>query len=137
VNTEIGRFFGSKGEDLSLGQWKMLSVARALYRRSSVLLFDEPTSYLDPKKEELLTDLLLKSDGNRICLINCHNSSIAARTDKVIVLDKGEIVEVGDPGTLLRQTGPFQHIYEMQGRGYAGTLAEDSMNVEEGATLVG
>lgn len=115
VYTRVGRPFG--GIDLSGGEKQRLSLARTLYRTSTLVFFDEPTSSLDPLAEDrLYQDILQLSNGKTTFFIT-HRLSSVRMADRIIVLDHGEIVEEGSFRTLMQQNGQFAKMYNLQKQG--------------------
>jgi len=87
--TEIGE----RGTRLSAGQRQRISIARAFLKNPPILIFDEPTSALDVDTEKLIKDSLKKLTGNRTTFIIAHRLSVIDIANKILVLDKGKIVE--------------------------------------------
>ena len=88
-DTEIGE----RGTRLSAGQRQRISIARAFLKNPPILIFDEPTSALDVDTEKLIKDSLKKLTGNRTTFIIAHRLSVIDIANKILVLDKGKIVE--------------------------------------------
>ena len=107
----IGSYVGENGITLSGGERQRISVARALYRDSPVLIFDEATSALDSSSERLLMDIILeqKELGKTIILIS-HRMSSVMHSDKVILMDQGTITEQGDHISLMAEGGGYSKI---------------------------
>nr|UXE46219.1 lipid A export ATP-binding/permease protein MsbA [uncultured bacterium] len=108
-DTRVGRQFG--GFELSVGQWQRLALARAFAREVSVVILDEPTSNLDSKAED---DLLIRcralAHGRTTVLIS-HRLSTLRGSDRIIVMDRGRIVEVGSHDELIRRAGQYTRLY--------------------------
>ncbi len=96
---------GSDGVQLSGGQQQRLAIARALVRNPEILILDEPTSALDSVTEGLIQDLLEKYLVGRTTVAIAHRLSTIAKADKVVVIEKGQIVEQGKYQELLEQRG--------------------------------
>jgi len=105
---------GEIGTRLSGGQRSRIALARALVRDASVLLLDEPTSWLDAKSEAVVIDALRRVARNRTVVMVSHRLKLAAIADRVIVLDSGQIVEQGEPTILLAAGGEFARLWEQQ-----------------------
>ncbi len=99
------RFSG--GVDLSGGQWQRIALARAFYREASILLLDEPTSYMDPWAEARWLDSFFALAEHRTTVVVTHRLSTAMRADKIYVMDAGRIVESGTHGELLLLDGLY------------------------------
>jgi ATP-binding cassette, subfamily B, bacterial MsbA len=96
---------GSDGVQLSGGQQQRIAIARALVRNPEILILDEPTSALDSVTEGLIQDLLEKYLVGRTTVAIAHRLSTIAKADKVVVIEKGQIVEQGKYQELLEQRG--------------------------------
>lgn len=105
---------GDRGVMLSGGQRQRLSIARALLQNPEILILDEATSALDTVSERLVQEALEKLSQNRTTLVIAHRLSTVQKADKIVVLEKGEIVEIGNHQTLLEQGGHYAHLYSMQ-----------------------
>ena len=108
--TEIGE----GGVRLSGGQRRRVALARAILRDASVLLLDEPTSGLDAASEQAVLDALDRAAEGRTVLSVSHRLSLAARADRVVVLDGGRVVEQGPPGELLAAGGAYARLWSLQ-----------------------
>ena len=112
--TMLGRSFGTF--DLSGGQWQMLAVARAFARRSSLLILDEPSASLDARAEyELFVRARKLAQGKTTILIS-HRFSTVAMADRILVMDRGRIVENGSHRELLSRDGHYAKLYELHQR---------------------
>jgi len=109
----IGNFF-EKGEELSIGQWQKLAIARAFYRNSNILLMDEPSSALDAETETQLIDSLKRLAKNKTVLIISHRFSTVQWADMIYVMDKGGIIESGNHIELMNQKGKYFDMYSLQ-----------------------
>ncbi len=103
-----------RGSTLSLGQRQLISFVRALLYNPSVLILDEATSSIDTESEQLIqqaTDTLIKG---RTSIIIAHRLSTIRKANRIIVLDKGEVKEIGTHDDLLAQGGFYARLHEMQ-----------------------
>jgi ATP-binding cassette subfamily B protein len=105
---------GEGGVRLSGGQRRRVALARAILRDASVLLLDEPTSGLDAASEQAVLDALDRAAEGRTVLAVSHRLSLAARADRVVVLDGGWVVEQGPPGELLAAGGAYARLWALQ-----------------------
>jgi ATP-binding cassette, subfamily B, bacterial len=105
---------GEGGVRLSGGQRRRVALARAILRDASVLLLDEPTSGLDAASERAVLDALDRAAEGRTLLAVSHRLSLAARADRVVVLDGGRVVEQGPPGELLAAGGAYARLWALQ-----------------------
>jgi ATP-binding cassette subfamily B protein len=131
INTLLGRQFHVHGAELSGGQWQRVAVARALYKRSSLLVLDEPTSAMDAQQEALLYDSISDWKSDRTLILISHRLSSVRQCDTIVVLDQGRIVQVGGHEALMREEGAYRELFETQARGYE--LAEDRAGTSSGA----
>jgi len=108
---------GESGTSLSGGQRQRIALARAFLRNAPILLLDEATSALDNESERYIQQSLEKLQKGRTTLVIAHRLSTIKNADKIIVLDKGNIVEEGTHTTLSRKTnGVYKHLKEISSR---------------------
>ncbi|MHA1992876.1 MAG: ABC transporter ATP-binding protein [Candidatus Hodarchaeales archaeon] len=107
---------GERGGWLSLGQRQLVSFARALITNPKIILLDEATSSIDPQAELRIQRALSKMLENRTSIIIAHRLSTVRAADRIIVLDKGKIIEEGTFDQLLAQKGEFYTLYKLQFR---------------------
>ena len=107
---------GERGGWLSLGQRQLISFARALLTNPKIILLDEATSSIDPQAELRIQRALSKMLENRTSIIIAHRLSTVRAADRIIVLDKGKIIEEGTFDELLAQKGEFYNLYKLQFR---------------------
>ncbi|MFX1279242.1 MAG: ABC transporter ATP-binding protein [Promethearchaeota archaeon] len=105
---------GERGGWLSLGQRQLISFARALITNPKIILLDEATSSIDPQAELRIQRALSKMLENRTSIIIAHRLSTVRAADRIIVLDKGKIIEEGTFDELLAQKGEFYNLYKLQ-----------------------
>ncbi|MFT5236932.1 MAG: subfamily B ATP-binding cassette protein MsbA [Flavobacteriaceae bacterium] len=105
---------GDSGNKLSGGQKQRLSIARAVLKNPPIMILDEATSALDTESERLVQDALENMMKNRTSIVIAHRLSTIQKADKIVVLSKGEIVEIGKHRELLDQKGVYFNLVEMQ-----------------------
>jgi ATP-binding cassette, subfamily B, bacterial len=105
---------GEGGVRLSGGQRRRVALARAILRDASVLLLDEPTSGLDAASEQAVLDALDRAAEGRTVVSVSHRLGLAARADRVVVLDGGRVAEQGPPGELLAAGGAYARLWALQ-----------------------
>lgn len=103
-----------RGATLSLGQRQLLSFIRALLYNPSILILDEATSSIDTESELLIEKAIDKLVADRTSIVIAHRLSTIQRADKIIVLDKGEVKEVGSHAELLAKGGFYSKLHQMQ-----------------------
>lgn len=103
-----------RGGVLSAGQRQLLAFLRAYITDPSVLILDEATSSIDSHTEELIQRALIALTKDRTSVIIAHRLSTIQHADRIIVLDKGKVVEVGNHAALLEAKGAYHNLYEKQ-----------------------
>ena len=113
--TKYKQVVGERGIKLSVGQKQRIAIARAILRNPKILILDEPTSALDSKTEQYISESLEKLMKGRTTFIIAHRLSTVRRADKILVFDKGKIVEEGKHDELLKiENGVYRRLYEYQ-----------------------
>jgi ATP-binding cassette subfamily B protein len=105
---------GAKGRALSGGERQRLAIARALVRGAPVLLLDEATSALDAANERLVQKALEQASRDRTTFVIAHRLATVRRADRILVMDRGRIIEEGDHDSLVRAGGLYARLAEMQ-----------------------
>ncbi|SIS09976.1 ATP-binding cassette, subfamily B [Microbispora rosea] len=113
---------GERGVKLSGGQRQRIALARAILRDAPILLLDEATSALDSESEILVQEALWQLMQDRTALVVAHRLSTVVRMDRLVVLNRGHIVEQGTHGELLQAEGPYARLWHHQSGGF---LIED------------
>lgn len=104
--------------DLSIGQWQRIAIARGLYRKSRILILDEPTAAIDPKEENNLYQLFNSVAQNKTSIIVTHRLGAAKDADRIVVMSKGQIIQVGRHESLLKCKGEYMRLWNKQSQWY-------------------
>ena len=113
----LGRRFNN-GVELSGGEWQKIALARAYMKDAQLLILDEPTSALDARAEyEVFLRFAELTKGKSAVLIS-HRFSTVRMADRILVLDKGELIQIGSHEELLQQKGRYAELFHLQAQGY-------------------
>ena len=105
---------GEKGVKLSGGQKQRLTIARAIIKNPSLLILDEVTSALDTQSERIVQQALENLMRNRTSIIIAHRLSTILDADRIVVMNKGEILSIGDHARLMQSCPTYQNLYRLQ-----------------------
>jgi ATP-binding cassette subfamily B protein len=118
IETPLGRWF-QDGVELSGGQWQKVALARGFMReQADILVLDEPTAALDAEAEHAVFDRFKHLAKGRTTLIISHRFPTVRMADRILVLEKGGILEDGTHAALLTADKTYSHLYKMQAEGY-------------------
>lgn len=106
------------GVELSKGQWQRVAIARGLYRVHDIIVLDEPTAAIDPIEEANIYQQFADISKNKTSIIVTHRLGSAKIADKIIVMDQGEIIEVGSHDSLMQAKGKYWEMFSMQAKWY-------------------
>ena len=117
-DTPLMRYFEENGVELSIGQWQKLSIARAFYSDSDILILDEPTASLDPMAEQEIFDQFDALRKDKTTIFVSHRLSSATTASKIIVLENGTVVEEGTHRELMETHGKYYELFTTQAKRY-------------------
>jgi ATP-binding cassette subfamily B protein len=115
--TTLGRWFDD-GEELSVGQWQKVALARAFFKEAPIVALDEPTSALDPRAEQEVFRAFHELTKGRTAILISHRLSTVRLADCIYFLSEGGIVESGTHEALLKKRGSYADLFETQARSY-------------------
>lgn len=116
-DTMLGKLFDG-GEELSIGQWQKVALARAFLRQSQVIVLDEPTSAMDPKAEYEVFKTFRELIQDQAAILITHRLSTVRMADRIYVMDNGRIVESGSHDQLMDRQGTYAHLFSTQAQNY-------------------
>lgn len=112
IDTQLGREFG--GNEPSKGQRQKLAVAQVLYRKTPILILDEPTAAVDSDSRLVISNSLAAQPPEKTIICISHDFAAVRRFERILVLDEGKLVEDGSHAELLRQDGRYAKMYKEQ-----------------------
>lgn len=115
--TMLGRWFEG-GEELSVGEWQKIALARAFLRDAQIVILDEPTSAMDAKAEYELFQRFHELTKGRTAILISHRLSTVKMVDRVYVLDEGRILESGHHDELVERAGKYAELFSLQAQYY-------------------
>ncbi len=114
---ELGRRF-RQGMELSGGEWQKVALARAYMREAQLLILDEPTAALDARAEYEVFERFAELTKGKAAVLISHRFSTVRMADRILVLDKGQLLEIGSHEELLKKGGRYAELFHLQARGY-------------------
>lgn len=116
--TPLMRYFEEDGIELSIGQWQKLSIARAFYSDSDIVILDEPTASLDAIAEQEIFNQFDSLRKDKTTFFVSHRLSSATIADKILVLENGELKEIGNHKELMEKQGIYYNLFTTQAKRY-------------------
>ena len=113
----LGKRF-AEGVELSGGEWQKIAIARAYMRDAELLILDEPTSALDARAEYEVFQRFTELTKGRSAVLISHRFSTVRMADRILVLEKGEMAEIGSHTELLAKGGRYAELFNLQAQGY-------------------
>jgi len=116
-DTVLGKWF-ENGEELSMGEWQKIALARAFVRDTQIVVLDEPTSFLDVQAEHEVFNRFRQLAAGRSTILISHRLSTVRMADCIYVLEDGRIVESGRHDELVRRGQAYARLFETQAQSY-------------------
>ncbi|MEO7766302.1 MAG: ATP-binding cassette domain-containing protein, partial [Ferruginibacter sp.] len=113
----LGRRFND-GTELSGGEWQKIALARAYMKDAQLLILDEPTAALDARAEYTVFQRFAELTKGKSAVLISHRFSTVRMADRIIVLEKGELIEIGSHEVLLAKNGRYAELFNLQAMGY-------------------
>lgn len=110
LNQTIGTWFDN-GKQLSGGQWQKIALSRAYYKQADIYMLDEPSSALDAESETKIFTNYMKISESKIAVYITHRAKIAAKADKIFVMENGKIIDIGTHDELMDRCEIYQKLY--------------------------
>ncbi|MCO5951159.1 ABC transporter ATP-binding protein [Mucilaginibacter flavidus] len=114
---QLGKRF-AQGVELSGGEWQKVALARAYMRNAQLLILDEPTSALDARAEYAVFERFAELTKGKSAVLISHRFSTVRMADRILVLEKGELIEIGSHNELIQKNGRYAELFNLQAMGY-------------------
>ncbi len=114
---QLGKRF-NKGVELSGGEWQKIALARAYMRDAQLLILDEPTAALDARAEYEVFQRFSELTKGKTAVLISHRFSTVRMADRILVMEKGELLEMGSHEELLENNGRYAELFRLQAMGY-------------------
>jgi ATP-binding cassette subfamily B protein len=114
---QLGKRF-AQGVELSGGEWQKVALARAYMRDAQLLILDEPTSALDARAEYTVFERFAELTKGKSAVLISHRFSTVRMADRILVLEKGELIEIGSHQDLIQKNGRYAELFNLQALGY-------------------
>ena len=129
IDSGLTNEFDEEGINLSGGQLQRLAIARMIYQDSKVLIMDEPSSALDPISEAKMFDIIYKLAEDKTLILVSHRLSGVKDMDRILFMENGSIVEVGNHQELMNQDGKYANMFRIQAERYGVNSDEKESSV--------
>ena len=113
----IGRRF-AKGVELSGGEWQKMALGRAYMRDAQLLILDEPTAALDARAEHEVFQRFAELTQGKTAVLISHRFSTVRMADRILVIENGQLLEIGSHQELLAKNGRYAELFRLQAKGY-------------------
>ncbi|MBZ5482917.1 ABC transporter ATP-binding protein [Bacillus sp. T_4] len=130
LDTQLGKIF-SEGYQLSGGEWQKIAITRTIFKDSSVYILDEPSAALDPYAEKEIFSKFHELIQNKIGIYISHRFTTVKQATKILVFDKGSIVEEGTHDYLMSLEGRYYQIYHLQASAYKSNERKENIDFIE------
>lgn len=126
LDTMLTRAYHSETDSIepSIGQWQKLSIARAIYKDSPILILDEPSASLDVDSENEIFHYIVKLAVKKTAVLISHRLSNIMECDYIFVLQEGRLVEQGSHHELMQSDGVYAKLFKSQAKYYSANLME-------------
>lgn len=118
LETELSKEFSDKGVELSLGEWQKVAIARGMIKKGNIIIFDEPSSSLDPLAEVEQFECIKESLTGTGAILISHRIGLARMANRIIFLENGEIIEEGTHDELIKLGGKYTEFFYAQAKWY-------------------
>lgn len=118
IDAVLTRELDDKGIELSGGERQLISIARVLTKKFGLLVFDEPSSSLDPIMESNLSKMIMKETNDTTVILISHRLSAVKSADKILFIENGQVIESGSHSELMKLKGKYCELYNVQAEGY-------------------
>jgi len=116
-DTPLGRWF-QDGQELSIGQWQKIALARAFMRDADLLILDEPTASLDVRSEYEVFQAFHDLTAGKMAVLISHRFSSVRMADRIVVIENGRVIENGTHDTLVLAGGRYAELFDLQAASY-------------------
>lgn len=117
-NAVLTRELDDNGIELSGGERQLIAIARVLTKKFGLLIFDEPSSSLDPIRESKLSKMIMQETGDTTVVLISHRLSAVRGADKILFVEDGRVVECGSHSELMKLNGKYYELYNVQAESY-------------------